>query len=294
VEEKEMKKLLFVMVILMCTTTMVRAELLTGLRAYWGFEEGSGDYAFDSSGNGNTGLLYAATEAGDPPVPLAGTTKPSWVASKGGNGTGSGALLFGTPNGSNFNSVVVAKSDSIKELNGLFSFSMWIRQDEDSVSMNAGGGSGYQRLISCPNYEIELGVPGWKHDYFWPYGTSAFQQDIGPTGPQDTWYHFVLTYDGTALKTYRNGSLISTVGGFTGQGLNNIWDDSGWTDAVLQIGNQCWPNKDFFMGALDEVAIWGDRVLSAADVADLYANGIPEPATMLLITIGGLLLRRKK
>ncbi len=281
-----MKKV-FVLVMVVAMGIVAQADL----RGYWAFDEGTGSNAYDSSGYGNTGQLVAATEAGNPATPLTGTTVPSWTT-----GVHGGALLFGTPNGSNFNYVGVAKSDSLRYLGSTWSFSMWVRQDEDAVSKNVGGGSGYQRLISCPNYEIELGVPGWKHDYFWPYGTSAFQQDIGTTGPQDTWYHFALTYNGTNLTRYINGVANSI--SIPGQAINDIWKD-GWDTALLKIGDQTWPDKDFFMGALDDVAIYGNQALTADQVLGLY-NGtytpltVPEPATMMILGLGAMLLGKKR
>ncbi len=280
--------------LLLVAALLIGTTAQADLRAYWAFDEGQGDIAYDASAYGNHGQLIAATEAGNPPSPLSGTTSPAWTT-----GVNNGALLFGTPNGQNFNYVAALKSDSLRYLGANWSVSTWIRQDEDSVAMNVGDGAGYQRLISCPNYEIELGVPGWKHDYFWPYGTSEFQLDIGTTGPMDTWYHFALTYDGENLTRYINGVGNSIA--IADQEINDIWKD-GWDTAVFKIGGQTWPDKDFFMGALDDVAIWGDCYLDADGVAALYNNTatpltvsvVPEPATLTLLALGGSVLLRKK
>ena len=271
---------------------LIATTAQASLRAYWNFEEGSGDFAYDSSGNGNHGQLIADTEAGDPPAPLGATTQPNWVA----GAVGGTALEFcaGTDN---YNHVAIAKSDSLKDLGSTWTFAMWIRQD--SRDLTPGGGSGYPRILSCPNYEIELGVPGWEYDYFWPYGTGAAQTDIGTSyigagGGTGQWYHMALTYDGTDLKKYLNGTLVpDSVKNIPGLTLNNIWDDTGWADAPLKLASQVWPNKDWFIGALDEVAIWGDEYLDAAAVQDVYLNGVPEPMTLVLLGLGGLVLRKR-
>jgi len=49
------------------------------------------------------------------------------------------------------------------------------------------------------------------------------------------------------------------------------------------------PNEFFFDGLIDDVRIY-NHALSPAEIQEL----IPEPATLLLLTLGGILIRRKK
>ena len=264
-----------------------------GLRAYWAMDEGTGIYAMDSSGNSNHGQLFADIEAGDPASPLPGTsTVPDWIT----GASGSGYALQFCAGTDNYNHVAVLKSDTLTDLGQAFSFAMWIRQD--SLDGSPGGGSGYARVISTPNYEIELGTAGWSYDYFWPYGTPSMQTDIGSSyyglgGPLGTWQHMVVTYDGTDLKKYLNGQLVpDSVKNLPGLTLTDVWSDPSWEQNPLKLGCQVWPNKDWLRGALDDVAIWGNAYLDASAAADLY-NGtatpanvsyvqVPEPTTALL------------
>jgi hypothetical protein len=292
-----MRKLLLGLLVLVLAVSMANADL----RAWYAFDETSGDYAYDSSAYGNTGLLVAETEVGNPATPLGfTTTQPERIGGVNGN-----ALLFSSPALGNYNTVRVAKSDSVRYMGGAFTFAFWLRQDSRATS--AGGGAGYQRIISCPNYEVELGVPSWEYDYIWPYDNSGLQVDIGATiysrgeAVVGDWFHMAITFDGQYLKKYLNGQETFSKD-YSGQNLIDIWQ-FGWDEAPLTIGGQTWPNKDFFIGAMDDVAIWGNAYLDAAQVASLYNmtatpgtvgfNEIPEPATMLLIGIGGLLLRKR-
>lgn len=97
-----------------------------------------------------------------------------------------------------------------------------------------------------------------------------------------TWYHIVLSYDGTShdnVKFYVDGTLVPT-------DLTYGEDYTFNTAAVAQsIGGAIWASNSI----IDEVGIW-NRALTAQDVADLYNSGsgmqvvpVPEPSAALLV-----------
>lgn len=267
-------KVIGLVTILICLLISVaQADLV----ALWRFEEGDGNDVNDSSGYGNHGIMIADTEAGDPPTSLTDTTVPDRIT-----GVYGEALQFcnGTDN---YNSVWIPKSDSLKILGENWTFAMWIRQD--SRDTTPGGGYGYPRVISCPNYEVELGAPGsYDYDYFWPYDNGDMQTDMddsflsgnGPiSGNLGDWYHMAITWDGQYLRKYFNGTLVDTKD-LSGGALINLWDTSGWTDSSLKLACQVWPNKDWLIGALDDVAIFNET-LNAGQIADIRDGDFSGP-----------------
>ena len=275
------------------------------LRAYWPLDEGMDTTTADLSGNGNVGTLVGDTEAGSPASPLpAATTPPAWITGVHGN-----ALLFSTPTGvdPNYNHVEVSQSASLTDLGSAFTIALWIRQD--SLDTSPGDGGGYQRVLSTPNYEIELGTSGDKTDYFWPYDgvNSQWEKAVGSSylgsgGSPGEWYHMAVVYDGTNLKKYLNGALVAnSVTAVAGPTITDVWSGA-FAGSYLKLGSQTTPNKDWFIGALDDVAIWGDQFLTDDQIAGLYDGtlsplSIPEPASAVLLLaalIGTIGWRRQR
>jgi hypothetical protein len=86
--------------------------------------------------------------------------------------------------------------------------------------------------------------------------------------PLGSWYHIVLTYDGTTAKLYKNGVLASSMA--TNAYVGNV-------DAPFTIG--CRSSLNFFWpGSVAEVAEY-NTALSAARVAAHYTAGTTTPAT---------------
>lgn len=248
---------------------------------YYDFDHPDPNYVFDQSGYGHDGQLVADTEAGDPAAPLPPSTEPNWIA-----GVYGGGMQFcaGT---NNYNSVWIPRSDSLADLGTRWSFAMWLRQD--SRACTPGGGYCYPRVISSWNYEIELGVSGDEKDYFWPsahietqnkqWQTAIGTSYIGDEGSLGQWYHMAVVYDGTYLMKYINGSLvIDSVVALADKTIGDEWEGHGGGDP-LKLACQSWPNKDWFIGAMDDVAIWSYGHLDADAVAGLY-NGTYTPLTV--------------
>jgi hypothetical protein len=82
--------------------------------------------------------------------------------------------------------------------------------------------------------------------------------DVGAVGTAmaaNTWVHVAMTYDGTTLRFYRNGTQVATA---AASGAVSA------TTGALRIGGNS-PWGDYFSGMIDEVRVY-NRVLTAAEI----------------------------
>ncbi len=80
----------------------------------------------------------------------------------------------------------------------------------------------------------------------------------------DTWYHMIMTWDGTTIKLYINGNTTpaGTESPSAARDISSI-DDIAWT-----LGNKS-GDENHWNGFVDDVIIY-DRALSASEVSDIY------------------------
>jgi len=150
--------------------------LTTGLVGHWEFEEGSGQTAIDSTGNGNDGTLGSAAGAD--------SSDPIWVSGK----VGSNALSFDGDN----DYVSIGSPDIAPP----WTAALWVRR-EDSSNNEA-------RLLDSGSYSLRLEqYDNTNRVGFTRYsgGDYAFNYEA----PIGTWVH--LAFVGTASSTslYVNG-----------------------------------------------------------------------------------------
>ena len=209
------------------------------LVGYWKFNAGSGSYAADYSGNNNTGTLAGPTHL------------PSWVAGQKGQ-----ALSFdGTEDYVNFSAAPTTATNN-------WTMMAWIKPSnlsQDGMAISNGyddgnTGDGYAFGI---NNGSGTGN-GAQLTGFLPHATFI---DSGYTFPQaDQWYHVVMLRDAGTVKFYVNGSQTG--------GTSTALVTGAPTE--FRIGSQ--HGVRFFAGSIDGVRIY-DRVVSDADIAELYAFG---------------------
>ena len=84
-----------------------------------------------------------------------------------------------------------------------------------------------------------------------------------------TWYHLAFTYDGSkleeGLKIYINGSLVSSTPSSLGSYIGSVN-----TSSNLYVGRNIDGSVQYFDGKLDELHIWKNRELTAAEVLGIY------------------------
>jgi glucose/arabinose dehydrogenase/fibronectin type 3 domain-containing protein len=210
-----------------------------GLVGAWAFGEGAGTTTADATGNGNVGTLTGA----------------SWST----QGRYGSALSF---NGTN--SVVRVASAASLNVTSAMTLSAWIQptasqsgwrtimqREADAYFLNASN--------SSPMRPSGGGTFGGSLDYL-----------SGPTAnPVNTWTHVALTYDGTILRLYVNGTQVAT---------------AARTGAVQTTTNPLWiggnnPYGEYFQGLIDEVRVY-NRALTQTDIqADMNSplnwTGLP-------------------
>jgi len=193
-------------------------------------------------------------------------TPGTWIAGRVGGAydfTGNGYSDFPSATGSGtiFNSVTTQ-----------ITIAFWIMSNPNAASSGnvVLGNGGNQYYIGAPN-----GGSGYL------FGTGNWADSIvyKPTADFDpmSWNHFAMTKDTVAgeMKLYVNGVLVQTLTKASMAALDHSGCFESWA----------------MNGAVDDLRIY-NNVLTQQEVWQLPGN-VPEPMTLALLGLGGLLLRRR-
>ena len=151
----------------------------SGLVAVYGFEEGSGATAADSSGAGNTGTIAGAT----------------WTAS----GRFGNALSF---DGST-SRVTIADSPSLDLTNAL-TLEAWVLPTATPVWWHALIAKDVDRYyLAASDNQNRPAIGG-------TFGSTNQNVSAGGSLPVNVWTHLAATYDRTTIRLYANGVEVAT------------------------------------------------------------------------------------
>lgn len=125
-------------------------------------------------------------------------------------------------------------------------------------------------LVSSTNHGTEIFVTaggGTTYQFFIGMGSGNIFSLTSPSYTAGVWNFFTCTWDGTtsanAVKFYVNAGTPTTA---TASQTETV--AAGISMRIGSIGG-----ANYFNGALDEIGIWS-RVLTAAEVTQLYGNGL--------------------
>jgi hypothetical protein len=226
----------FVLVLSLANTSVVSAiDLDTdpALVGWWTFDEGSGNIAADSSGNGNDGTLNG---------PLEWTTE----------GKIGGAMAFTGP----YNFVLVEDAPSLNMTQEI-TIAAWINPswtgNNRILQKSSGGGDNQYRLIKEGGNNIRVHFP-----------PAPNFEITGNLPPQGEWTHLAATYDHSMIRVYYDGVVV---------GETAFSDNLGVSDGQLFIGNKWAqaPAGDEFNGIMDDVRIY-NRALTQSEIQRLGGN----------------------
>ena len=210
------------------------------LMGWWKLDEGQGTIAVDWSGHGHHGTFEG---------------EPVWVA-----GIDGGALEF---DGSSY--VDTGYTENLLT----YTISCWAKSPDAPAVASACG-----PLHREQNFQFN-----WNHMNDVYRGAAAM--NAGGTWQAasymplqaDTWYHLAATYDGTALKAYRDGVLITSTPVSVAPNAES---------GSLKLGRHATAAANFFTGTVDDARVYS-RALTAEEIlkvmrGDPYVAWNPKPA----------------
>jgi len=217
------------------SATFIR--VIDGLVGSWHLDEGSGDIAYDSSGNNNDGTLI---------------NSPQWVDGKFGK-----ALEF---NG--VTNYVNVPDDDTLDITDEITLEIWMKPDvAQSGEVNQPVGK------HCYVLNYDHPDPAFRGSIGIKSGDTWYNSGGPLSISSGEWHHFVGVYDGTYLKTYLDGveELSNNIGSVT----INVETSS------FMIGANPYENSEspenYFDGVVDEVRVY-NKSLNGEEISDLYNN----------------------
>jgi hypothetical protein len=208
--------------------TLSGGTLTTGLVSYWNMEGNSND--FYGSNNGTDTSVTYGTSYGK---------------------VNQGALFNGS------NSMIALGSPSSKTA---FSYVAWIK-----MTGNAPVSAAY--IIALQGTQSLSLVANPSTNYLsallYPAMSSNLNDNTSHNMNDSTWHFVVLTWSGTTLTLYRDGSNV-------GSSSISAANAGGGTGSIGVNGTG--GNSTYFTGDIDEVGIWS-KALSTNEISDLYNGG---------------------
>lgn len=179
-----------------------------------------------------------------------------------------------------------------------YSVEMWVRREQmydstrglylmhrnDFGQPGAAGNAGDYLGITPRDGKVNLfifnGAPAGQPYVFLP-GATDIQEGV--------WYHVGMTRSGDLVSVYVNGEL--ELQGTLPKQSGTVWTSGYWT-----FGNRLdMPaNWQRFNGNIDEIAIYHGALPQEVFYAHYMAAQVPEPASWILLALGGLALLARK
>lgn len=219
---------------------------------YWNFDEKTGSYAYDTSGNGSTGTL---------------TNSPSWSTGKIG-----GALSFSG------NKYVDAGDTNSLKLTSTGTLEAWIYPRAyptagswSVVASKGNWGAGrneYSIYYQASSSNIRFEIAGSSAT---PFATTA-----NTNTPLNRWSHLALTFDGTNIQGYVNGVPVGT----SVSQQSQVADTTGYN---FMIGGRS--GLYALDGIIDQVSTYNYARTAGQVVEDMNA-GHPAPGAPIGSAVG--------
>ncbi|MGB4965550.1 MAG: LamG-like jellyroll fold domain-containing protein, partial [Microgenomates group bacterium] len=204
---------------------------------HWKMDEKQGLSAFDSSGNGNTGVL---------------TNGPVWANGK-----------FGT--GMKYDNVddlvTISDSNSLDTpagltIEGWLNFSSVTASSDNGVFAKWGSGWFVESNYSGNNWRIRVTHSDATY--------TEIQVDMG-TNTANRWYHVAVTYDKSYLKVYRDGILVSS-----SAATKDLLTNS--NPLYIGYSSASGGGAHFFPGTIDDVRMYNYGRSQAQVIQDMNAG----------------------
>jgi hypothetical protein len=249
---------------------------------YYEFDETSGTTAFNSA---TTGATYDGTFD---------TTGGSIIVNQPSFAQGGTAYDFG----GGFVGSASALTNSLTE----WTVEAWVNYDSAKTSAsnflsNDQGGWNDDVLFGIGAENGVVGVPAGSFGMIHQGNPGTVRDFAGAPLAANEWHHFAMTgstIEGT-LMLYLDGALVdsntSLTNGITFNGTGGFGAAPNLTIGAARpdSANAGYRSYD---GLLDELAIY-DSVLTSAQIR-AHAGSIPEPGSTLLLSLGGLMLMRRR
>ena len=212
------------------------STLKNGLMGHWRFGENGGTTVLDSSGNGNHGTRQGPSGTNNLPETVTGKF-------------GYGFEFDGTDD-----RVLIPNSSTLNINNTDITVSLWV------FGTTSWQGGALFHKESQYSYYMN-GSLVWADSSSWCYGCFGFSGSV----PLSQWVHLAATKNGSTVRLYMNGALVTAkVFGSAITANNNA--------PVIGCYGSTGSCSNYFRGSMDDVRIY-NRALTATEIAELWESG---------------------